>query len=65
MRNHNFLTKATTLVILFSAFFVLPITVLPITSWSGRLPNADSGEYAIRLISNYKVASYTPEVMLK
>ncbi len=34
-------------------------------SWSGKLPNADSGEYAIRLSSNYKVASYTLEITLK
>ena len=34
-------------------------------SWTGKLPNADSGEYAIRLSSNYKVASYTLEITLK
>jgi len=34
-------------------------------SWAGKLPNADSGEYAIRLSSNYKVASYTLEITLK
>lgn len=34
-------------------------------SWSGKLPRADSGEYAIQLSSNYKVASYTLEIMLK
>lgn len=34
-------------------------------SWSGKLPNADSGKYAIRLCSNYKVASYTLEITLK
>ena len=33
--------------------------------WSGKLPRADSGEYAIRLSSNYKVASFTLEIMLK
>jgi hypothetical protein len=34
-------------------------------SWSGKLPQADSGEYAIRLSSNYKVASFTLEITLK
>lgn len=34
-------------------------------SWSGRLPRADSGEYAIRLISYHKVASYTLEILLR
>jgi hypothetical protein len=33
--------------------------------WSGKLPKADSGEYAIRLSSYYKVASYTLEVLLR
>jgi len=33
--------------------------------WSGKLPNADSGEYAIRLISYHKVASYKLEIKLK
>lgn len=33
--------------------------------WSGKLPQADSGEYAIRLISNYKVASFMLEITLK
>jgi hypothetical protein len=34
-------------------------------SWSGKLPQADSGEYAIRLSSYYKVASYILEITLK
>ena len=34
-------------------------------AWSGRLPRADSGEYAIRLSSNYKVASYMLEILLR
>ncbi len=33
--------------------------------WSGKLPNADSGEYAIRLISYHKVASFRLEITLK
>lgn len=33
--------------------------------WSGKLPRADSGEYAIRLISYHKVASFTLEITLK
>lgn len=33
--------------------------------WSGKLPNADSGEYAIRLSSYHKVASFTLEITLK
>ncbi len=33
--------------------------------WSGKLPRADSGEYAIRLSSYHKVASYTLEIALK
>ncbi len=33
--------------------------------WSGKLPHAGSGEYAIRLSSNYKVASFTLEITLK
>ncbi|MGI8641121.1 MAG: hypothetical protein ACR2MG_14395 [Pyrinomonadaceae bacterium] len=33
--------------------------------WSGKLPNADSGEYAIRLSSYHKVASYTLEILLR
>lgn len=34
-------------------------------SWTGRLPNADSGKYSIQLSSYYKVASYTLEILLK
>lgn len=34
-------------------------------TWSGKLPQADSGEYAIRLSSYYKVASFTLEITLK
>lgn len=34
-------------------------------SWSDKLPKADAGEYAIRLSSYYKVASYTLEILLK
>ena len=33
--------------------------------WSGKLPRADSGEYAIRLSSYHKVASFTLEITLK
>ena len=33
--------------------------------WSGKLPQADAGEYAIRLSSYHKVASYILEIMLK
>ena len=33
--------------------------------WSGKLPPSDDNEYYIRLISNYKVASYTIEIRLQ
>ena len=33
--------------------------------WSGKLPRADSGKYAIRLISYHKVASFTLEITFK
>lgn len=36
-----------------------------IKSWSGKLPRADSGEYAIRLSSYHKIASYRLEIVLK
>jgi hypothetical protein len=35
------------------------------TTWSGRLPRAHSGEYAIRVASYFKVAKYRLEVLLK
>ena len=33
-------------------------------AWSGKLPRAASGEYAIRLISYHKIASYKLEILL-
>lgn len=33
--------------------------------WTGKLPRADSGEYAIRLSSYHKVASFMLEITLK
>lgn len=34
-------------------------------SWSGKLPRADAGEYAIRLGSYFKVARYRLEILLR
>lgn len=33
--------------------------------WSGKLPRADAGEYAIRLGSYFRVATYRLEILLK
>ena len=34
-------------------------------SWAGKLPANPDGEYRISLISNYKVADYTLEILLQ
>lgn len=34
-------------------------------SWSGKLPANQDGEYRIAMISNYKVADYTLQILLK
>lgn len=34
-------------------------------AWSGKLPANQDGEYKIAMISNYKVADYTLEILLK